>query len=147
MKTLMMIIMMMMSGSAMALDACFTGSWYDPLTNNAEGLNLEVLDNQVVGYYYTWYEDHRNVYTMSGVNDIDGAAVMDTYTSYKSDAGYQVQWVGVSDITILNANNLMFHHSFKYDFLRENWTTPWCFYICDDTKWFERLTQPIACGE
>ena len=143
MKTLIMIVMLMLSGSAVALDACFTGSWHDPLTNNAEGLNIEVMPQTVVGYYYTWYYGNRNVYTMSGANDIDGAAVMNTYASY--EAGRLTSWAGVSDITVLDDNNIMFHHSLKYDFLREDAAIPWCFYICDQTLWFERLTQPVEC--
>ena len=50
----------------MALDACYTGSWYDT-QRDGEGINIEVLEELTVAYFYTFDKnDNQAWFTLLG---------------------------------------------------------------------------------
>jgi hypothetical protein len=134
MKTLMMIIMMMMSGSAMALDACFTGSWYE---TDGQGINIEVLSaDRTVGYWYGYGTDqHNRWYTF----DLDSSGVGPIYTT---DNSGQLFHVGDASLDAVDNDTVIFVTSIVVDV--DN--PPWCL-GCERSQVMTRLTQPIECGD
>lgn len=135
MKALFLIVLMALAGSVMALDACYTGSWYDPAAPG-EGISVEVLDEVVLVYFYRadvqWF-------AFQG----DGEAL----TAYQPFGG------GVHDVGdgffIPRGED---HADFGYDILLDlrdisfQRPIPWCLrWDCADEMALTRLTQPIPC--
>ncbi len=53
MKAVLAGILLMLSGSAFALDKCYNGPWYSP-ERSGEGIFLTVTDDTVAGAFYTY---------------------------------------------------------------------------------------------
>lgn len=145
MRAFFLAILLMFSTPLMAIDECFTGSWYDPITNDGRGIDIQVMDTMVVGYYYTWYDNRRQLFILQGANDLkDGVALEGLHSGIKNGKS-SVRHAGTAEIMVSNNDTIIFTHVWKYDWLRENSPIPWCFVECDKQYRYKRLTQPIPC--
>jgi hypothetical protein len=137
---------MLLSISAMAdVDVCMTGSYYDPATDNGEGVNVEFMPGLTVGYFYTWHKGNRNVYTFTGPNNEDGDVTF--YSSFMINGAYNNAIVGEGYVSALDNNTIEMYHHFEYDFLSPWGSIPWCFYVCKAYYELDRITTPVPCGE
>lgn len=131
-------------GSAHGVDECFTGSWYDPATDDGRGIDIQVLPSgKVAGFFYTWYGTERELFVISGPNDSDTQLTL-TGNQSLSDGTHAV---GTATLDILDNNHLIFSHSWKYDFRNTGNTMRWCFSGCSGVYEYTRLTQPIPCEQ
>lgn len=124
-----------MTTSVQALDNCVTGSWYDP-ENSGSGINVEVMDDVVVVYYYTpgrWL-------SFLGANDLPYSVDLNLYQTTSEGTRY----AGDGSIDIIDNDTMVFNYMQQYDFWREDATIPWCI-GCTGTFEYVRLTQPIPC--
>lgn len=133
--SLIILLCMLAPTTVHALDECFTGSWYDPATPNS-GINIEVLENVVVAYFYTpgeWL-------TMIADRPEDGYVDL----RLMQTTGYGTRYVGYAVIEIIDNNALFFNYNQKLDFYRVDAAIPWCI-GCSGEFEYIRLTQPIPC--
>jgi len=124
-----------------ALDTCFTGSWYEPATDG-EGINIEVTEDTVVGYFYTWKNGSRDMYVLSGYNTQLGFATADAFASYLAMGEHTTEKVGTIALESGDENTLYFAWDWKTD-----WKTGDTCRVdsCVGTRTLTRLTQPIGC--
>lgn len=148
------IVLSLFSMSALALDKCFEGNWYDPTTDNGVGIDIEVLEpmNVTVAHYYTWHRSmngyvFRDTYVLVGENDIEGAWAFNAQQSVWAGDHATTYNVGTGSVTQIDNNTIRFEYDFKYNFLRyenPNTTIPWCIGCWQDVE-YKRLTQPHPC--
>lgn len=135
MKKLFAIALLAVSANAFALDACFTGSWYDP-ENPGEGINVEVLDDILVVYFYdesgqwTFFQGDEEKLDMyqpwAGGNDDVGDGYFVPVDNNTVEFGFD-QLLDLRDVTFWRP-------------------IPWCLRSdCERDFVFRRLTQPIPC--
>lgn len=136
-------LFLMLATPVMAQDSCMTASWYDPnpetqLVNS--GINLEVLDDVVVGYYYypgAWF-------TMLGDRTDTGIVNL---TFYQTTSRFGTRAVGDAELVIIDNDTLIFSYHQQYDWYRmysPETAIPWCI-GCSGSWEYTRLTQPVAC--
>jgi len=145
-KLLLVLALGLSSGNALAIDECFTGSWHDSNNNLGEGINLEILPNKVVGYFYTWTEGKRNMYTLEGVK-VESTVLMNMHSSYWTEGNYRVRLLGASEITVLDENTITFSYElFTAPEYPDFFLVPPCTEDCSAIYEYTRLTQPIPCS-
>ncbi len=129
------------SEATVGIDACYSGSWYDPNVP-AEGINIEVLVNQVLVYFYTYdVEGRQTWFVFQGDSEFQLTAY-DIINRETVDVGY-----GAVEPT--GDNTLIFSYDFvlDLDLLSPTQPIPWCLHIgCSREVVYQRLTQPIPCA-
>lgn len=135
---------LMFSTSAMAIDECFTGSWYDAEANDGRGLDFQVLANeQIAGYFYTWYGAERDLFLVAGSSEGGGDNLW--LSGYQSFYGGEM-YAGTATISVVDNDTILFTHTWKYDARNTDSTMRWCLNsTCTGEYEFTRLTQPIPC--
>lgn len=144
MKAFILSVLLMISMPLMAMDACFTGSWYSP-DRSGEGITLEVLDNKTVGYFYTYGSEGRAWYALV---EGDSENILTMYGTAKvSEIPFSVSTfdVGTASITAIDSDTLKFSYSLVIDIDNVD-VNPWCLSgFCKGDYKYARLTQPIPC--
>ena len=140
MRYLLTLILTLLAVPVMAFDACMTGSWYDP-QRDGEGINIEVLDDTVIAYFYRPGASNQRWYLMIGDRPEGGDARLGVYQSVGVD---EVYWIGDALISVTGDNTLDFSYEFRYDMTRGGDDLPWCI-GCNGAFMYVRLTQPIPC--
>jgi hypothetical protein len=130
-------------GPVYAIENCMTGSWFNPAIDG-EGINIEVTNEKVVGYYYSWYVE-RDLHTFQGDNDHPYEVSLYAYTAVLRSGALKNEWVGDVVIEAIDADTLRFMFLWKFDFHSTS-SIPWCFTGCSGNIEYTRLTQPVACG-
>ena len=131
------------SNTAAALDQCDTGSWYDP-GRDGEGINLEVTEDLVVMYFYTYDNIGHTFYVGVGANgEVVQLELYETYT----DRGFPKGELNVGTATLsLEDGFMLFDYHLNLDTASDS-PIPYCIGLhCDGQFIYERLTQPIDCG-
>lgn len=133
---LLIVIMFLLPAKSWALDACYTGSWYDPAAPG-EGISVEVLEDQVLVYFYRedgeWFA-------------LQGSA--DELVAYQPWAG-EIVGVGWGFLLPVTEDSVVFAYDLLLDIemATPRLPIPWCLRSdCADEKKLTRLTQPIDCG-
>lgn len=162
-KLLLGLMLFAFSGTLWGLEACHTGSWYDP-TQGGEGINVEIVKNQVLVYFYTWSEFQVDVgteeepefktgykqewFVFQGPQPVGRIALLKAYDVFKTE---DTPWnsstveVGSGTLETIGDNTLIFTYDFVLDLNRSD-PTPWCLHLgCSDELLYTRLTQSIPC--
>jgi hypothetical protein len=145
---MLLLCLMLISSSSLALDSCFTGSWFDPV-RDGEGINIEVNDGLVVAYFYTYdRRQEKTWFTLLGDQVLvimDTFKVVDKYQDFKT----QTVLVGSASIEPLTPNAVYFVYQFDLEY--KNGIKYECIttdnFSCKGTYLYRRLTQPIPCGK
>lgn len=146
MKLIFASILLLLSGPAFGLDKCFTGSWYEPATSG-QGVNLEVTEDLVLGYFYT-YDADKQFYLFVGPNKEDefGGLELTAYETVGSSPFPKEElMVGNVWINAFDSGKLSFSWNFELD--ADKWAgsgIPWCL-GCDGSLELVRLTNPLGC--
>lgn len=142
MKAFLLAALLLISTPLMALDSCLSGSWYTP-DRVGEGITLEIAENQVVGYFYTYGSAERAWYVLAGDNDNNILTMYGTSKiSEKPFAVFQSK-VGTAVVTEIDSDNINFSFDIVLDIDDAN---PWCLSgFCKGAYKYTRLTQPIPC--
>lgn len=114
-----------------------SGSFYDP-ENSGQGINVEVLENAIVVYFY----GHGGKWKFFQGDD-NG---LDMYQPYGDDS---IGKVGSGYFIPLDDNTVEFGFDMQLDLelIDRGYATPWCLRSdCAREYVFERLTQPIPCA-
>lgn len=122
--------------TASAYDSCMTGSWHDP-TVESEGINLEVLDNGVLAYFYSYNKTGNALRWYYMVFNDEGRASVGTV---KNKIDRNPQNVGSATFDVIDQDNILILIDLNIDI--DN--PPWCL-GCERTLVYTRLTQPVAC--
>jgi len=143
MKAFLTILLFLFSTTAFALDACYTGSWFDPL-RDGEGINIEANDQNVVAYFYTFDRNDRKAwFTLIGDRVLaifDTILIDDKYLDFRTETVL----VGSAIIEPLTNNDLYFQYQFDLEY--KNGIKYECVGdICTGNYLYRRLTQPIPC--
>ena len=139
MKTLLVTLLLLISTSAMALDSCYTGSWYDP-ARDGEGISIEVLDVTTVAYFYTFdSQDKQQWFTLIG----DGVMTMYS-TELVGDFISQTDAVGTAEIIPLTNDTLSYEFNQEFRYKNGN-LIPCNGDTCAGSYTYQRLTQPVPC--
>jgi hypothetical protein len=116
---------------AEGLDPCMSGSFYDP-DAPGEGINVEVLEDQVVVYFYradgVWF-------------------VLQDGEVYQPYAG-EIYDVGRGVFEPISQDEVYFSYDLLLDSTQvsQHRPIPWCLRSdCEDEMILQRLTQPIPC--
>lgn len=131
--------------AATAMDACMTGSWYDPDVAH-EGLVVEVLPTQTVAYWYTFrFFDalEQNWLVFQGAPD-----ALVAYDVLPFEGGSLLEEVGAGELLAVDDDHLIFAYdlSLNLDIAAPDVPTPWCLHVdCAAVQTLDRLTQPIPC--
>lgn len=124
------------TGSPVSIDACMSGSFYDP-ENPGQGINVEVLENAVVVYFY---DADGNWFIFQG--DDNG---LDMYQPY----GEGVSKVGSGYFIAVDDSSVDFGFDMQLDLrdISAQRPIPWCLRSdCAQAFEYKRLTQPIPCA-
>ena len=122
--------------SASAYDSCMTGSWHDP-TVGSEGVNLEVLDDNALAYFYSYAETGSALRWYYMVFDADGKATVGTI---KDKSNRQAQEVGHATLDVISQDEILILMNITVDIDKP----PWCL-GCEKTLLYTRLTEPVPC--
>ena len=145
MKYLIALLLLVLSTPAHSIDACFSGSWYEPFTEG-EGINIEISDSVVTGYFYTWRNGSRDMYTLTGYNDQKDFNALTGHASFLWDGLHTTFPVGHAAIEVFNSNIILFAWDWGQDWANGTDPVPQCDRSeCYGVRTMVRLTQPIAC--
>ena len=138
--------LLLFSGPAMALDPCYSGSWYNPETAG-QGFNLEVYEGLVVAYFYS-YDDLNNkqFYVGVGPNSEENPLILDVWeTVGTADWPKHSNKIGGFKFDPIDGDNLVVEWGFQLD-VDKNGAIPWCLYDhCRGGMHMYRLTNAGAC--
>ena len=141
MKSLLASVLLLISGSALGLDECLSGSWYEPATSG-QGVNLEVHPEAVVAYFYT-YHTGKEFYVLVGENveDADGVLQLRAFETVGESSFPKAELeVGYASFELLEDGTLLFQYDFQLDADRLPYAAiPWCI-GCNGTLVLEQLT-------
>lgn len=148
MKTFILAILFAIAAPAFAFDECAAGSWFDP-ARDGEGINVEVLDDQVVAYFYTFDGDRQTWFVMVGDRPESGAVRLGAFQYVKlSESPFEV-WeieVGSASLEYLGAGEMLFSFEFQIDPYIPNVALPYCLAgHCQGEYIYSRLTGPPDC--
>lgn len=130
------LLVIVVSTARADIDPCMTGSWYDP-TVESEGVNLEVLDNGVLAYFYSYAETGNGLRWYYMLFDADGKAAIGTI---KSKADRNPRDIGRATFDVISQDEILILMNITIDVD----APPWCF-GCERTLVYTRLTQPVPC--
>jgi hypothetical protein len=127
--------------AVVTVDACITGSWFDP-ENNGEGINVEVLPNGTIVVYFYRKADVSWVLLTGDYNGL---------VAYQPFAD-RVDEIGDGYIKVIDEDTVEFGWDFGLYLAPSNWdedtVIPWCLNgSCEGVVEYTRLTQPIPCPE
>mgnify|MGYP000620660412 CR=1 FL=1 len=144
MKAVLAAIMLLVSVNAMALDACMTGSFYDP-EQEGFGINVEAHQGFTAAYFYTFDKNLRPIwFVMVGkeVLTMSVTAVVkdnDVFITKELD-------VGVAEIVPLADGLIRFRYSLIAEYDVDRGALVLCRGDhCEGDYLFRQLTIPIAC--
>ncbi|KAA9133467.1 hypothetical protein F3N42_03700 [Marinihelvus fidelis] len=134
------------------LTECENGSWYDR-ERSGEGINLEVLDENFVAYFYT-YEPRGEIadqtwFLILGDNADGKATVHDVIAGYVDDGlDVAVMPVGSATFEYAGPDRLAFSWRMDLDLNRlgDGTVIPWCLSSCSGSLSLSRLTRPHPCA-
>ncbi len=138
MKTLinLLFISVFFSTPLFALDSCLSGSWYNP-DNPGSGIDVQVLENQTVAYYFAYGSAGQAWYVMLGEDQ--NLRMISTSRQGNDVSEFDV---GSARIEPIDNNTI----SFSYDIIIDASTRSWCLsWFCSDELIYKRLTTPIPC--
>jgi len=145
MKTLLMTVLLMVSGSAFALDACLTGAFHDK-ERVGEGIQMEFLNDKIsAGFFYTFVDKRPMWYVMSGEEVItlyqvqivedDGIDFITKETA-----------VGVASVEFITDNAVLWEFVILQEFDYDKGRFTLCKGDhCTGSYLYSRITQPIGC--
>lgn len=157
MKYIIALFALLFSFNIYALPNCATGSWYDP-AKSGEGLNMEVTEDLVVVYLYTYgamYDDLG--YAMAGkqffvavgenVEDEDGFVNLRISETIAVPGWPKPQLnVGSAKVAVIDGE-MLFSYNLTLDadkLLDPGVAIPWCIGCTRDLV-YVKLTNPIQC--
>lgn len=125
------LFLLLFTSPVVAADGCLSGSFYDP-SNPGEGINVEVLEDQTVVYFYradsNWF-------------------IMQDDTIYQNWAG-DVTEVGHGALVWVDEDHVEFSYYLLLDLttITRDRPIPWCLRSdCWAVLDYTRLTQPNPC--
>ncbi len=137
MKALLIVILLSLSTPLLALEKCMSGSWYDQ-DNPGEGITIQVLDNQTLGYFYTYGSAGKAWYIMLGEDQN-----LQVIGTINQDGVISEYPVGDATVTPLDDNTISFSYDLRTDV--DNGLA-WCLSsFCEGDFIYTRLTKPIPC--
>lgn len=141
-RSIVISLLFLFSSGAMAIEACHTGSWYDP-DRDGEGVNIEVIDGITVAYLYTFdHEDRPSWYTMLGDQYL--AMYQTVVVPDKTEFITKTQPVGVAQFELLTDDIIYFNY--LIDIVYKDGLKYECNYDrCKGSYVYRRITQPIPC--
>jgi len=132
---------------ALALDKCYSGSWYEPETSG-EGIDLQISEGKVVLYRYAHLNGSPNYWT-SSLNNSDSAVLNFTaYQTMRTATGIEVFDVGSITLTTNPPENsrMIMEWDYDIDLDKIGSGTPWCLSGgCSGSKELSHLFQPVTC--
>ena len=142
-KFLIVILLLLFTTPAMALDKCMLGSWYDP-DRSGEGINLQVVGEITVIHFYTFnYNDDETWFILLG----DRIFTMSSLVKIPDDDEFltKEKLVGHAEIEYVSNNAIYFQ--FKQDLIYENGRAYECNHeTCEGRFLYKRSTEPsIPC--
>ena len=146
MKTLLTILLLMISGSAMALDACLTGSWYDP-EQSGFGINIEAHQGFTGAYLYTFDKNLRPIWFVMVGKEVLTMSVTAVVPDNDKFIAKELD-VGVAEIIPVAEGLIRFRYSLIAEYDTEKGKLVLCNGDhCDGDYLFTQLTKPIACDK
>ena len=140
------LVVALFASPVVAIDECFTGSWYDTSTEDGRGIDIQVLPNdRVAGYFYTWFQNDSSIdRELFLIVANDAAEFPVTFAAYQSlfTSTYNV---GTAKLELIDNDHMIFSHNWKHDHHNTDNTMRWCFSDCIAEYEYTRLTQPIPC--
>lgn len=138
MKFLLATFFLLLSAQVLALDACMTGSYYDP-SAPGEGINVEANDDYVIVYFYD--QDGSWMFLQGETGD--------DLTAYQNLGDYTYN-VGKGYFEPIDprGKRVLFGFDLLLDVRDVSWERPipWCLRSdCERDFRYIRLTQPIPC--
>lgn len=146
MKFLLAIALLIFAQSSFGLDRCMTGSWYDP-ERDGEGINIEVLEGQTFGYFYTYgLNNHKVWYLFQGKDDrnLTMYGTLKTSEDPFKAAEYDV---GTASIRVFDEDFMLFEFQLRTDLSEDNAHKFCLANYCEGKYLYERITTPIPCGK
>jgi len=135
MKVVLTTLLMLIATQAVALESCMTGSWYDK-TNPGTGIDVQILGDKTVAYYYTYGSQGKTWYIMLGEGE--ELTVIGTAPN-GSEAD-----VGTARIFRIDDDTIFFEYQLTLD---QDDDFGWCLSgFCEDKFVYSRLTKPIPCS-
>ena len=145
MKTLLMTVLLMVSGSAFALPACMTGSYFDP-EQAGFGVNIEAYEKITAAYLYTFDKDFRPIwYVMVGdeVLTMSVTYVIDDKVFITREVD-----VGVAEIIPLADGVIRFRYTLIAEVDPDGGKLSLCRgEHCTGDFVFKQITRPIPCDK
>jgi len=147
MRIFVLVLFLGISFQVAALEKCMSGAWFDP-ERNGEGMVLEILDEQTLGYFYTYGSEGRAWYVMLGEDALPDVELLTIYGTAKvSNIPFVVREfdVGSAFISVIDNDSIRFKYDLVLDVDRDA-AIPWCLAgFCEGDYTYQRLSQPIPC--
>ena len=148
MKLVIFVLTMLFAAPALALDKCYSGSWYEPETSG-EGIDLQISDEKVVLYRYAYLNGSPNYWTASVDNSDSAVLNFTAYQSMKVDSGIEVFDIGSITLTTNPPENsrMIMEWDYDIDLDKIGSGTLWCLSGgCSGSQELTHLFQPIECN-
>jgi len=133
--------------NAAPIGVCHSGSWYSP-DRVGEGISLEVLEDQVVLYFYTYRDGDKDWYIMQGARTTTSAVSLEIFaTEFEAKEPFTVDVYDVGDavVEIIDDNTLSFEFVHTLD-IQLPGTFPFCLADrCTGVHEYIRLTSIVDC--
>ena len=141
MKTILTVILLMLSANVFALERCHVGAWND-LDRVGEGIAFEVnpQTDEVNGFFYTYNKTKPTWFLLLGAPD--DITMYDGRKSSESPFKAKVAPVGKAKVLSVSDDILVF--AFNLDI---NFDGQPCFGNCGGEYVYHRITQMIDCPE
>lgn len=146
-ETIIATLLLLASSSALAIDACYSGLWFDP-TRNGEGISVDVVsEDQVVVLFYTYNNDlDKYWYIFQG--ETDALVAYDTLKTAEEPFNVVTAAIGSGELEVVDTNTLNFYYDFvlTLDGATVDNPVPWCLdENCSGAFEYTRLTSLIPC--
>lgn len=148
-RVLLSLLLLLVAGSAYALEKCMTGNYYDP-ASDGQGFDLQVSDETVVVSFFGYAGNSKYWFLGTGANQDSDEIYLTAYETEKDDNG-DVWYPKVGDMTIYtweDPNKLSISWNFSLDLDRLNEpgiAIPWCNSMCQGDETVVALFRPIDC--
>ena len=123
-RILLSLMLLVLAGSAFALEPCKSGSYYNPVTDGT-GIDLQVSEDVIVLYRYAYLAGHADYWVGAVENDNSGEWVFDMNQTFATNDGVGQAEAGTTVITELENGNLLFSWNWSFDH-GLNKAIPWC---------------------
>ena len=126
----------------MAIDACYTGSWYDT-KRDGEGINIEVLEDLTVAYFYTFDKGGNQVwYTLIGdkILTMHQTVIVEDPDEFIT----KTVLVGEAEIEVLTNDEIFYQFNIVWGYV-DGKLKRCTGDRCEGKYLYRRITQPIPC--